>query len=471
MKKINILFLAIMLFNIAIIEIAFADLDTLVKNVFPAGVTSNVTNASIVEEQTAGHLVGGSLMIKSANVPDLQPLYFQAPTCKLGGLPCAAQFDIRAGALSFIKTAELERFLKQIVQNVGAYAGIMLIKSVCPQCENIMTYLEQMQRDINGMNFNACQVSTLITNGMFNKQTVAAEQNRQTAMVLNGGGSDMNDIRQRSIKDSADVTKTTPELESQLGDNFNLVWQALSKKGGVSGNDDLQLRQLLMSISGTIIVTKDKDQAKWQPLHKKSLIDKDLIKDFIGKGADDETTIKLYVCDENKYCLHPEIMEQKIKSGNGLYKRLEKLIMTIIDKIYTNQGKFTTDEETLIALSSLPIINKIERDLALYANKAYISLRQPEFIEALCFDVVSNYMITLLKEVSEVVDELEYLQIADNKVFEKFDRQVQQNINNISKAKYEALKHYDMISRTKTMMRQEDSYYEMKFQEFFNNYK
>ncbi len=80
-------------------------------------------------------------------------------------------------------------------------------------------------------------------------------------------------------------------------------------------------------------------------------------------------------------------------------------------------------------------------------------------------------MVMLLQEISQTVDELEYLQIADTKVFEKFDRQIQRNINNINKAKYETLKRYDIIMRTKAMMRQEDSYYELKFKEFFNNNK
>ena len=49
-------------------------------------------------------------------------------------------------------------------------------------------------------------------------------------MVLGGEGKDASDYATRSKQDDGrDVTKTL-ELESQLGDNFNLVWKALAKK-------------------------------------------------------------------------------------------------------------------------------------------------------------------------------------------------------------------------------------------------
>ncbi len=52
-----------------------------------------------------------------------------------------------------------------MVQNVGGYVSIMAIKTVCPQCENIMTYLEQMQRNTNQFNINSCDMATQISNG------------------------------------------------------------------------------------------------------------------------------------------------------------------------------------------------------------------------------------------------------------------------------------------------------------------
>ena len=81
------------------------------------------------------------------------------------------------------------------------------------------------------------------------------------------------------------------------------MWKALSKK--VDG-DNKDIKELLMSISGTVIGTKDAE-GRHSVIHKKSLVNKDLIKDFMGVGADGSDKIKLYTCDETTKCLKPRI--------------------------------------------------------------------------------------------------------------------------------------------------------------------
>ncbi|WP_425361506.1 conjugal transfer protein TraH [Candidatus Tisiphia endosymbiont of Ceraclea dissimilis] len=69
------------------------------------------------------------------------------------------------GHYHFSKVLLWNNFFKEMVQNVGGYVSIMAIKTVCPQCENIMTYLEQMQRNTNQFNINSCDMATQISNG------------------------------------------------------------------------------------------------------------------------------------------------------------------------------------------------------------------------------------------------------------------------------------------------------------------
>ena len=94
----------------------FAGIDTLIKNVFPSGTMSNVTKAAIVKEQEAGHLTGGSVVIKTPAEPGMQLLHAQAPSCKMGGLPCGAQFEIFGGGISMVSGAELMNHQKGLVQ-------------------------------------------------------------------------------------------------------------------------------------------------------------------------------------------------------------------------------------------------------------------------------------------------------------------------------------------------------------------
>ncbi|WP_375359827.1 conjugal transfer protein TraH [Candidatus Tisiphia endosymbiont of Nemotelus uliginosus] len=444
---------------------SYAGIEKLIKSVMPNGTMSNVSKSAIVHDQLAGHIIGGSVLIKSPPIEDLQLVNFQAPSCKFGGLPCGAQIDLRGGALSFLKSAAMEQFLKEMVQNVGGYAAIMAIKTICPQCENIMTYLEQMQRNINQFNINSCDIATQISNGIASRMNKGAELTRQSDLAMTRGGSDMADIRDKARKDNGDPTKSNKELESLLGDNFNLVWKALTKKAS-SGGDATSFKELLMSISGTIIGKKD-GEGRRSIIHKKSLVNKELIEEFIGirSGSVD---VEQYRCDETNLCLFPQKAKTRLSASDTLYGSIDDMLVSMVKKIKTNNGDFTEEEENLIALSSIPLTNKIQRELATNADSSYLTVRMAEFVETLCYDVVTNYLTKLLQQTSEAVSELAYSQLADIGVFTNFEQEVNNTISFLVSSRENAFRRYNIIEQTKMRMLQEEKYFEMKFQEFMS---
>lgn len=445
---------------------AFAGIEKLMKNAFPSGTMSNVTRGAIINEQSAGHLMGGSVILKTPAVPDLQLLNVQAPSCKLGGLPCGMQLDLRAGGLSFVKSAEMMNFLKQLVQQAGAYAGIMMIKSVCPQCEDIMTFLNDVAQMANQLGISQCRALEFLANGPLSRLNAGSEATRQSSNVLSGKGSDMFDIQEKSKADTTDPKNGEKELESLLGDNYNLVWKALEKKAKNSEEAN-ELKELLMSVSGTIIGKKDND-SKRSIIHKKSLASKELIKEFIGTDSG-SSELALYKCDKSELCLEPTIEKQKIKSEDTLRGQVGKLLVSIAKKIQVNKGEFTEEEETLIALSSLSIIKKLELDLATYADFNSAAYAQGEFVEALCFDVITSYLGMLLAEVEMAVSELSYAQITDTKVFDAFSTEARETMRNLSVAKEESFRRYDLIAATKARIHQQDQYFNRRFEEFVSN--
>ncbi len=447
---------------------SLAGLDTLIDNVFPSGTMSNVTKGAIVKEQEAGHITGGSVVIKTPAEPGLQLIHAQAPSCSMGGLPCGAQFEIFGGGVSMVSGAELMNHLKGLVQNAITYGGMMAIKTLCPPCQDLMEWLDAKADWINGIAKTDCEDMTKLVDGVASRIAAGARATRQADMVLNGEGKDASDYATRSKEDDGrDVTKT-PELESQLGDNFNIVWKALSKKTS-SSSDDNELKELLMSISGTVIGTKD-EKGKQSVIHKKSLINRDLIKDFMGVGGAGANEVKLYKCDEASQCLNPTIVPAEVKKDLVLYDRISSLIESMVSKVYNNEGELSDDEETLVALSSLPLIAKIEMDLSIYSNRANVSLSQAEFIEALCFDVVTSYLATLLQEVQEAVGELAFAQIADGSAIKAFEQETRSTMRLLAEYKHTAFKRYDIISQSKARLHQDRRYFNQKFEDFFNNH-
>ena len=446
----------------------FAGIDTLIKNVFPSGTMSNVTKAAIVKEQEAGHLTGGSVVIKTPAEPGMQLLHAQAPSCKMGGLPCGAQFEIFGGGISMVSGAELMNHLKGLVQNAVTYGGMMAIKTLCPQCQDLMEWLDAKADWINQMAKTDCEDMQKAVDGIASKLASSARANRQSDMVLRGEGKDASDYSTRSKKDDGRDINKNKELESQLGDNFNLVWKALSKRTSTDG-DDKSLKELLMSLSGTVIGTKDTN-GKHSVIHKKSLINKDLIKDFMGVGADGSDKIKLYKCDETTRCLKPKITKSSVSKNSILFDKVSGIIEQIVEKVYLNEGDLTAQEETLVSLSSMPIISKIEMDLGIYANKANVALNQQEFIEALCFDVVTSYLSILLQEVQEAVGELAFAQIADGSAIKAFEEEARSTMRMLTEHKNAAFKRYDVIAQSKARLQQDRRYFNQKFEDFFNNH-
>lgn len=459
----------VILFTISLFpNIAKASLDTLIKNVFPSGTMSNVTKASISREQEAGHFTGGSVVIKTPAEPGMQLIHAQSPSCKMGGLPCGAQFELLGGSVSLINSKELMEHLKGLLQNGVTYGGMLAIKQLCPPCQDLMEWLDAKADWINQMAKTDCEDMQRLVDGMASKLDASSRANRQADMVINGEGKDAAYFSRNSKEDDGrDITKT-PELESQLGDNFNLVWKALAKKTN-SGSGGSDLKELLMSISGTIIGTKD-EKGKKSVIHKKSLINKDLIKDFMGVGGAGSSKVKLYQCDEKDKCLKPTIEEKAISDDSVLFNHVSKLIGQIVEKVYLNEGDLTGEEETLVALSSLPLIAKIEMDLGIYSDKANVALNQTEFIEALCFDVVTSYLSILLQTVQEAVGELAFSQIADGEAFKAFDAETRTTMRLLAEHKNAAFKRYDTIAQSKARLAQDRKFFYQKFDDFFNNH-
>ena len=444
------------------ITTAEADLGKLIKNVMPKGTMSNVTVGGIVREQEAGHLMGGSVIIKTPAEPGLQLIQAKSPSCKMGGLPCGAQFEMLGGGVSVVNSAELMRHLKGLVQNAGAYGGMMLIKTMCSQCEDLMTWLDSKADWINGLAKTDCEDMAKAADGLLGKITAGSRATRQSAAVLNGDGKDIADFAKKSKEETDDPTDGHPELESMLGDDYNLVWLALDKKAPASTKNN-SLKEVLMSISGTIVGRKD-ETGRRSVSHKISLINKEMIEEFIGAKSTESKEVKLYSCDEATKCLSPTVQASVIRSQDSLMGRVENLLISITKKISDNSGPFSDDESTLIAMSSLALITKIELDLSNYSNNTDVVAAQTEFVEALCFDVVTTYLAKLLQEVQTAVGELQYAQIADSGAFNKFDAEIRETMRALSKAKNEAFKRYDLIAATKARLRNEIKYFEFKFE-------
>jgi conjugative transfer pilus assembly protein TraH len=447
--------------NISIVGFAYAGLDGLIKFASPDGAMSNVNSPAIIKDQAGGYMTGGSILLRGPRPKELNPLSIQTPKLKFDA--CTGSGDFRFGAMSYISAAEFSSFMKGVARASGAYLVKMTIKSVCPQCEDIMANLEAIARDINGLTLNQCSMAQTIAEGAFSKLTSGEKQHCMMEANAAGSNTDMFDTT-RKCQDSAGskARSSSGEFESLLGDEFNLVWKALSKGTGA----DTNLKELMMSVSGTIIGKKEDGRYKFTP--KPTLLhDRELLERYIGTSSG-SSKIKLYVCDEGLKCLGPTEQETNLGPSDTLYGNVSKIMRGLVDKVRADNPKLTDEEESLISFSTIPILHLIEMELATKANTEDLLVRMGEFVEVVCYDVITNFMQIMLQRVVTNVQALEHVQM-DDVVIRNFIQDAENTRKYLVDAKSGAFQKLQVIMQVKERLEMQSREFEMRFGRMMKN--
>ena len=422
--------------------------DDLMKFASPKGSMVNVNKAGVVRDQQAGYVTGGSVILRGPRPKTLQPLSIQTP--KMAFNACTGSADFRFGGLSYVSGKEFTDFFKNTATAAGSYAVKMLIKNACPQCEDIMSYIETVARDVNGTMMDQCAMAEMIGGGLYN----ALNSSGQQQCLMNGNVDKSNkDMFEASEKCKADPDRhgnkgDDDEFESLLGNEFNLVWKALGK--GDSGS--LDFKELMMSVSGTIIGRKVDNRFQFK--QKPSLVlSTDLLERYIGskKGAE---KVKLYKCDEKHKCLNPDEVEVNFTDQDTIYGNISRILEKIIPKVRSGKDELTDEEQSVIAFSSVPILRLIEMEISQKTNPEDTILRMNEFIEVVCYDVVTTFMDQMISEVTAKVQALEYSQL-DDSVIKNFTSQISDVRKFVSTSKFTAFKRLELIMQYQARITQQ----------------
>jgi len=433
----------------------FAGLEKIINTIKPRGSMSNVTNTAIVHEQEAGHIMGGSVSISAPPLQDLHLFNAEAPSCRFGGV-CDSSLDFTAGGMSFAKGPALSNFITQLGDNAQAYGTILAVQTICPVCENIMTWLQEAVQAVNAMAIPACKTMEMIAGGMKTAADATADAVKQRFLLNNGEKADMASLQKNSKKDNDESTGDDPELKSLLGDNFNLVWKALNEKAPVGA--DNELKEFLMTLSGTVIAKKEGGVPSFS--HKRGLITKANLAKFIGidENGDD---LMIYRCDENLKCLDPKKKKAAIKHSETFKSTLVVLLTSIVKKVALDgNAELTASEATLVALSGTPLLSKIEDDFIEYGgNIKAVLTAQHQSIDVLCYEIVTQYLAQMLTEVREAVSELKYGQQGDIGAFKSFEKQASGVMQMLIQAKEGAYHRHAAIVNYQDRILQRNKYH------------
>ena len=322
------------------------------------GVSSNVSSADVYQGQKAGYATGGSASIRN---PVLRSKLVTVNLPKIdagcGGI------DLYAGGFSFINSERLIENLKSIAASSAGYAFFLGVESFSPLIANQMKTLQGWSNAINGMSINSCETAAQLVGSVWPQNDVASHHICNTIGTQEGLFSGHVKARHqcstsngiRTVKNIAETTY--PHL---LYGNYNLAWKAIQQQELLAGRTDLA--QLLMTITGTIIV-KEVDGKRSYQILPSQMANESFLKVILEGGS-----CKIYKCDNDKQCLTVTESILNIDPEGSVMGKVRSALIGIQDKIL-NDEELAANEREILALSGLPLY-KIINVLTAYKHGA-----------------------------------------------------------------------------------------------------
>lgn len=364
----------------------------------------NVTPGGSYETQRRGVITGGNISMRNKVVhPNL--ISFAPPNFKGG---CNG-IDLFGGSFSFINSEKLTQLMRSIAQAAIGYAFQLAIEGMCPTCAQVIAKLQKDIAAINSLMRNSCEAGKWITSTMANATGLQAwhDSRMKNASSLNTEKGYLSDFFGSQEGQSDSPAKTIIANGSSDDITGNVVYEALEIANATSWfiNGDNQLKMVLMSLTGTLIIDKNSDNTDVKYDFRPPLIK---VRDFIEGG-----TITIYDCESGE-CLLPNGSNTQNITFEGMRSKIRKMIWGsgacstcsggIVRKLANRIGgeEFTNDEKQFVDATSPGIyglIRKIGTEIqsaALVADRMVdiLSTELTNRIVDEMFDTVRNAVAT-----------------------------------------------------------------------------
>lgn len=368
----------------------WANIDTDLNNFYRGlGYQSNVTAPSAFNDQAAGYYSGGSLFLRN-QVKNFQLVAVDLPSFSGG---CSG-IDAFLGSFSVINTAQLTQMMKNILSSGGAYAFDLALTTTLPQIKSVKDYIQKYVNDVNNANINSCNTAEDLVGGVWPKTQSAQQQICRDVGSHAGVFSDWAAARQGC--------GTGGQFDQGMGNggararevivNKNLVWDALQKNGLTAS--DTELAEMLMSLSGSIIIKKKGDHTQKITLmsmaHSQAII-----KALLYGGA-----AKIYACDETVKCLNPSITTITVTPGHALVSQVTSMIRTLNADVALDGGTLTPSVRGFLEMTPIPVLKYITNSLAL--GKA---INPNEFSDLIAVSLLNQYLSENIQIVQEALSQ------------------------------------------------------------------
>jgi len=361
---------------------ASSDLNHFFNNL---GYSANVTGASSYESQAAGFASLGSVYARN-QVRSIQIAHVDVPGFRSG---CGG-IDIFAGGFSFIKSEQIVSFMQNILSNGAGYALNLALETELPEIAHAMQYMQKLANDINGTNFNSCEMGENLTAAVYPKNRAAHQRLCEDIGRNRNVYTDWAEARHKcstggEIEKRLEQAKTDSEYKDRVLLDTNVVWDALQLNEFIKS--DSSLSEVYMSISGTLVF----DSKGGMQTYPSLATNQDFVKALLYGGK-----LPSYQCKDNgtpKKCLDINVKgSQVIASHDALVFQVQTILQGVYENIKSGTA-LTPQQKGLIELTQPSVFQLISA-----SAQQNIGIQSSyELAQSVATDLLAQYLANSLE--------------------------------------------------------------------------
>lgn len=361
---------------------ASSDLNHFFNNL---GYSANVTGASSYESQAAGFASLGSVYARN-QVRSIQIAHVDVPGFRSG---CGG-IDIFAGGFSFIKSEQIVSFMQNILSNGAGYALNLALETELPEIAHAMQYMQKLANDINGTNFNSCEMGENLTAAVYPKNRAAHQRLCEDIGRNRNVYTDWAEARHKcstggEIEKRLEQAKTDSEYKDRVLLDTNVVWDALQLNEFIKS--DSSLSEVYMSISGTLVF----DSKGGMQTYPSLATNQDFVKALLYGGK-----LPSYQCKDNgtpKKCVDINVKgSQVIDSKDALVFQVQTILQGVYENIKSGTA-LTSQQKGLIELTQPSVFQLISA-----SAQQNIGIQSSyELAQSVATDLLAQYLANSLE--------------------------------------------------------------------------
>lgn len=392
--------------------------------------SANITKGDIYNGQKAGYGTGGGVVIRN-RVMNVKPATINLPRMDAG---CGG-IDIYAGGFSYINSNELISTLKSIGTSAAGYAFLLGLETVSPQVTNTIKQLQSWSNTVNSTGINSCETAAAMVGSVWPKKTMAKEHICQMMSSYNGIGSDFISNRHdcaNSVESKKNVNMLLDSNPMILVGDYNLTWKAIQNQNYLKHDQDLA--ELMMTITGTVIVRTDELGDEENEVYPSKISDEAFLKFLLEGGRTHIYRCKDRLAKSNK-CLMLDVEEIVLDKQDSWLGKVQRELEEIQIHILHDE-ELTESQKDFLTRTRLPLY-KVVNVLTAY-RQGYCPVDLYHIADLVATDLLIQYLKENVTAIREGCQQLHKGAI--------YDFEIQSFLNELKRAE-DIVRHYELKER------------------------